>query len=65
MLVYVAGYTLSLLVAGPWRDPQGYNFPQSKIFGAAAMLPNLLSGTRLSARLPDRACSPSPSGGCS
>ena len=49
MLVYVAGYTLSLLVAGPWRDPEGYNFPQSKIFGAAAMLPNLLPGTRLSA----------------
>ncbi len=48
MLVYVAGYTLSLLVQGPWRDPEGYNFPQSKMFGAAALLPNLLSGTRLS-----------------
>ena len=49
MLVYVAGYTLSFLVQGPWRDPEGYNFPQSEMFGAAALLPNLLSGTRLSA----------------
>ncbi len=49
MLVYVAGYTLSLLVQGEWRDPEGYNFPQSKMFGATALLPNLLSGTRLSA----------------
>src|SRR5271169_1286632 len=31
MLVYIAGYTLSLLVEGPWRDPEGYNFPQSKM----------------------------------
>jgi len=47
MLVYVATYTLALLVHGPWRDPEGYNFPQSKLFGDAALLPNLLSETRL------------------
>jgi simple sugar transport system permease protein len=32
MLVYVAAYTLSLLVHGPWRDP-GLHFPQSRMFG--------------------------------
>jgi ABC-type uncharacterized transport system permease subunit len=49
MLVYVATYALSFLVTGPWRDPEGYNFPQSRMFGAAALLPTLMSGTRLSA----------------
>jgi len=49
MLVYVATLFLSWLVQGPWRDPEGYNFPQSKIFPDAALLPILLSGTRLHA----------------
>ena len=52
MLVYVANLFLSWLVHGPWRDPDGYNFPQSKLFTDAALLPNLLSGTRLNAGLP-------------
>jgi simple sugar transport system permease protein len=47
MLVYVASLLLSLLVHGPWRDPEGYNFPQSKLFDAAALLPNLVGETRL------------------
>lgn len=47
MLVYVASFTLSLLVHGPWRDPEGYNFPQSRLFEDAALLPNLLPATRL------------------
>jgi simple sugar transport system permease protein len=47
MLVYVASLLLSWLVHGPWRDPEGYNFPQSKLFGPAALLPNLLPDTRL------------------
>lgn len=47
MLVYVASLLLSWLVHGPWRDPEGYNFPQSKLFGGAATLPNLLPDTRL------------------
>src|SRR5207253_8456840 len=49
MLVYVATLTLSLLVHGPLRDPEGFNFPQSKVFGDAALLPNLLPQTRLNA----------------
>ena len=47
MLVYVAVLVLSLLVHGPWRDPEGFNFPQSKTFADAALLPILLPGTRL------------------
>ena len=30
MLVYVADMVLSYLVYGPWKDPQGYNFPQTR-----------------------------------
>jgi len=47
MLVYVATLLLSWLVHGPWRDPEGYNFPQSKLFTDSALLPNLLADTRL------------------
>jgi len=47
MLVYVATLTLSLLVHGAWRDPEGFNFPQSKMFGDSALLPVLLPETRL------------------
>jgi len=47
MLVYVAQLLLSWLVFGPWRDPQGFNFPQSRMFDEAAMLPILLEGSRL------------------
>jgi simple sugar transport system permease protein len=47
MLVYVASLLLSLLVHGAWRDPEGFNFPQSKMFTDAALLPNLLAETRL------------------
>ncbi len=47
MLVYVAALVLSLLVHDAWRDPEGFNFPQSKLFGEGAMLPNLVAETRL------------------
>jgi simple sugar transport system permease protein len=51
MLVYVASFALSYLVHGPWRDPEGFNFPQSKMFTDAALLPNLLAETRLNVGL--------------
>ena len=51
MLVYVAQLLLSFLVHGPWRDPAGYNFPQSKAFGEAELLPILIEGTRLNASI--------------
>ncbi len=47
MLVYVASFILSLLVHGAWRDPEGFNFPQSKMFSENALLPSLLPETRL------------------
>jgi simple sugar transport system permease protein len=49
MLTYVAALLLSWLVYGPWRDPEGYNFPQSKMFGEGALFPLLIEGTRLNA----------------
>jgi simple sugar transport system permease protein len=51
MLVYVASLTLSWLVHGPWRDPEGFNFPQSKLFHDAALLPLLVEGARVNAGL--------------
>jgi simple sugar transport system permease protein len=47
MLSYVALLILSYLVHGPWRDPQGFNFPQSRQFEDAAVLPILVAGTRI------------------
>ncbi len=47
MLTYVAILILSLLVHGPWRDPDGYRFPESRMFGELAVLPILVEGTRL------------------
>ena len=47
MLVYVAQLFLSVLVFGPWKDPKGFNFPQSRTFDSLAMLPSLVPGTRL------------------
>ena len=46
MLVYVAEMLLSYLVYGPWKDPQGYNFPQTITFLEAARVPKLVSGFR-------------------
>ena len=46
MLVYVAQLLLSYLVHGPWRDPQGFNFPQSKAFSDAHLVPLLMDGAR-------------------
>ena len=47
MLVYVANLLLSYLVHEPWRDPEGFNFPQSKQFSEGALYPMLVEGTRL------------------
>lgn len=51
MLVYVAEMVLGYLVYGPWKDPAGFNFPQSKTFEAAALVPRLLPGSRVGAGL--------------
>jgi general nucleoside transport system permease protein len=46
MLVYVADMVLNYLVYGPWKDPQGYNFPQTITFAAATHIPKLVQGFR-------------------
>jgi len=45
MLVYVALLVLSWLIHGPWRDPDGYNFPESRLFPDAALLPRIAGGS--------------------
>ena len=46
MLVYVAELLLGYLVYGPWKDPQGFNFPQTITFAAATKIPRLIDGLR-------------------
>ncbi|HET6335987.1 MAG TPA: ABC transporter permease [Polyangiales bacterium] len=46
MLVYVADLLLQYLVYGPWKDPAGYNFPQTITFAATTKLPKLFRGFR-------------------
>ena len=50
MLVYVAELLLDWLVRGPWRDPQGFNFPQSVMFEREAQMLRLFDGGRLQSR---------------
>jgi general nucleoside transport system permease protein len=46
MLVYIAQLLLAYLLHGAWRDPDGFNFPQSKAFDDRLILPLLLDGQR-------------------
>lgn len=47
MLVYIATLVLGYLVYGPWKDPAGYNFPQSKLFERVTQIPRLIEGSRI------------------
>ena len=50
MLTYVATLLLSTLVYGPWKDPDGFNFPQTKFFSDItewSVIPIILPETRL------------------
>jgi general nucleoside transport system permease protein len=47
MLVYVANFGMDYLVRGPWRDPEGLNFPTTAAFDPAASLPTLFETGRL------------------
>jgi general nucleoside transport system permease protein len=46
MLVYVAQLFLDWLVRGPWRNPGGFNFPETRRFHEYAILPEILSSGR-------------------
>jgi ABC-type uncharacterized transport system permease subunit len=48
MLVYVAVQLLNYMVFGPWKDPAGYNFPQTKTFEKVTQIPRLMAGSRVS-----------------
>jgi simple sugar transport system permease protein len=57
MLTYIAPQLMVYLVSGPWRDPQGMNFPLSEMFNSNALYPvfsddwhsTFWEGTRLNA----------------
>ena len=51
MLSLVAAQLLYYLLLGPWKDPNGFNFPQSVMFQYDAMVPTLISGTRVNVSL--------------
>ena len=47
MLVYVSLQLLSYLITGPWKDPNGMNFPQTAQLTEAQLLPRELGDTGL------------------
>jgi ABC-type uncharacterized transport system permease subunit len=47
MLVYVSLQLLGYLVTGPWKDPNGRNFPQTAPFTDAQLLPHAIFGTAI------------------
>ncbi|MCZ3376535.1 ABC transporter permease [Rhizobium sp. AG207R] len=51
MLSFVAAQLLNYLLLGPWKDPGGFNFPQSVMFQYDAMVPILFEGTRVNVSL--------------
>ncbi len=51
MLTYVAQLLLLYLVHGALKDPQGFNFPYSRMFEAATAVPRLLPPYRVHAGL--------------
>lgn len=47
MLVYVPAQVLSYMASVLWKDPDGNNFPQSKLFEAATTIPLLFEDSRV------------------
>ncbi|HCL67018.1 MAG TPA: sugar ABC transporter permease [Rhizobium sp.] len=45
MLVYIAQLFLDWLVRGPWRNPQGMNFPETRTFAPEAVLPPIMEAS--------------------
>ncbi|WP_296083993.1 ABC transporter permease [uncultured Agrobacterium sp.] len=52
MLSLVAAQVLNYLLLGPWKDPNGFNFPQSVMFQYDALVPILIEGTRVNWSFP-------------
>ena len=49
MLVYVSKLILDYLVVGPWSNPEGFNFPETRQFSNSAKMPLLFEGLRIHA----------------
>ena len=49
MLVYVSKLLLDYLVVGPWSNPEGFNFPETRQFSGSARMPLLFEGLRIHA----------------
>ena len=49
MLVYVSKLLLDYLVVGPWSNPEGFNFPETRQFSDSSRLPVLFEGLRIHA----------------
>jgi simple sugar transport system permease protein len=47
MMNYIAQLFLAYLVNGPMRDPDGFNYPQSPLYGPDALFSPLFEGMRL------------------
>src|ERR1700759_2020333 len=47
MFAYITQYLLVYLVTGPWRDPQGYGFPQTAMFSDDALAPKLIEDSNV------------------
>ena len=52
MLTYVSVQVLYYLVRGPWKDPDGFNFPQTRMFTADQTLPIVMEGTLVHLGIP-------------
>ena len=52
MLTYVAIQLLYGLVRGPWRDPEGFNFPQTRLFTPSQTLPAVSEGSLIHLGIP-------------
>lgn len=51
MMSLIAIQVLNYLLLGPWKDPMGFNFPQSVMFQYDAMIPILFPSTRVNLSL--------------
>ena len=48
-MVYVSKLILDYLVVGPWSNPEGFNFPETRQFSDSARMPLLFESLRIHA----------------
>ena len=47
MFTYIVQYLLVYLVTGPWRDPEGFGFPQTALFSSNALAPRMIEDSNV------------------